>query len=686
MGEILRPADCRAQDDGCLPGTAFGCARDDGAEHEHLETGIVPRPREVYSWGEIVTLSSPALGWTGASKAETEELERLAEEKGLEPAGETPSPGDAGDSPAGEGGDKGDSSRPIEGGLWVVFHEIGEWGILETECSLETGGIPGAYYLEVVAGDGASGDGASGGGSGDGGGASGDGGSGGGSGDGGGASGDGASGSSDVVAHVYAPDEDGRFYALKTLRQMVTGAVGDSPAGIRLGALFDRPAIRLRGVLEGFYGDPWGDEDRLGMLREAANLKLNNFVYAPKGDAAINIGWMVPFSAEDISRMKALVKEAKKNRMQLCYELHPGWLLHYSSDEDLAKIAAKFDIMVENGVACLILALDDVSRALVPPDPDYFSDYTSAQAAFVPKLGKAILAKHPGVSLVFVPSEYFTNHPGAAAALPVLGVALPQEWGVAWTGTEVLPETISLADAQAVEAMLKRKVMLGDNYPVSDGAQDTGTIHLGPLTGRAPDLLPGLAGIAFNIMPLPYASLPALATGADYSWNPEAYDPAESLTSVCALYGGAGGKDALCTLATVNRSKTLAGSEAPELSAATAAFWDAWDAAAADGGKSLESEFFVSFLSAASGLASSDVHPKIAAEILPWGEKLTAYGEAGILALSLLKAQAAGDPVASKDAEALALMVEALLSPGPRPTGPIMDEFLARALSELPAN
>ena len=70
-------------------------------------------------------------------------------------------------------------------------------------------------------------------------------------------------------------------------------------------------------------------------------------------------------------------------------------------------------------------------------------------------------------------------------------------------------------------------MILWDNYPVNNGAP---AMHLGPVTGRDPDLCDVLDGYMGN--PLRQQNqinrLPLL-TCADYAYNPKAYDPFRSI-------------------------------------------------------------------------------------------------------------------------------------------------------------
>jgi hyaluronoglucosaminidase len=482
-----------------------------------------------------------------------------------------------------------------------------------------------------------------------------------------------------AIAEIAASDDAGRFYALKTLRQLL---VPGEFLAIHPATIYDRPATATRGILEGYYGQPWEPADRLSMVVESAHLKFNTYVYAPKGAATINTAWMIPFEKQELDHFAKLAEVARENHVRVCFEIHPSFLFHYSTQSDFDILLAKFEAVVDVGIDCLVLAYDDVPPELVPPDDEVFGSYTDAQMDFVPRLGEALLANHPDLQLAFVPVEYFTLHEDAESAWPAFGEALQQQWQIAWTGQHIGSPTVTLEDAEEATALMGRKPLLGDNYPVSDDAYKTGIVHLGPLRGRDRDLVDSLSGLAFNAMPLPYASLPALATCGDYSWNPGGYDPDLSASNSARLYAGESGEAGLLTLMMANRSPMLDGSHAPDLENAVTAFWEAWESEVdvAIAATLLRTQFFDSYLGITDAMLGEAAQADVTAQLLPWAEALEAHGAAGGLAVSLLEARLQGETVEVTSLEAALTDLKAHVA---KPAGGQLVGFLERALQEL---
>ncbi len=148
------------------------------------------------------------------------------------------------------------------------------------------------------------------------------------------------------------------------------------------------------------------------------------------------------------------------------------------------------------------------------------------------------------------------------------------------------------------------------------------------------------------------------------------------------FFGGADGADALRLIAENNRSPMLEGSYAPGLEAALATFWSAYDLGSDLTGPAelLEQEFFTPFTTIPAGFADPWPWASLQAELLPWADKLAAYGAAGNVALALMLTKASGGDY---DVEELVTLMASLDESFARPTGDIMPAFLMRVAQSL---
>jgi hyaluronoglucosaminidase len=366
------------------------------------------------------------------------------------------------------------------------------------------------------------------------------------------------------------------------------------------------------------------------------------------------------------------------------WSLRFGLPVRFSSQADRDAVLAKLDALVAEGVDQIVLAFDDTGKGLLPADQGVYASFVDGQIDFLNAVGPAFRARHPDVPLALTPVEYFTHHPDAGTDLRKLAAALPLDWPIAWTGTEVGSTTIDAADAREAALLLGRPPTLGDNYPVSDDARRTGVLHLGPLVGRSADLAGAVDGLLWNAMPLAWASRLGLGTAADYAWNPAAYEPEASLRRVAQALAGEHGGEGLVTLALANRSAMLEGSAAPELQAELEAFWAARAAGTPtdQAGTALQARFGA-YVAEQEILGAAPLAPELRAELKEWSDALATYGFLGYAALDLLARADAGAPPADADVSALAAAAEAATAGIPRPTGRLMDDFLARVVAEL---
>ncbi|KTF70708.1 hypothetical protein ATB93_18635 [Sphingomonas sp. WG] len=67
-----------------------------------------------------------------------------------------------------------------------------------------------------------------------------------------------------------------------------------------------------------------------------------------------------------------------------------------------------------------------------------------------------------------VPTEYYETK--GSSYKSGLGKQLDSQIVVQWTGTDVVPQSISINDAKAAQEAFGRKTLLWDNYPVNDYA------------------------------------------------------------------------------------------------------------------------------------------------------------------------------------------------------------------------
>lgn len=84
---------------------------------------------------------------------------------------------------------------------------------------------------------------------------------------------------------VAGSDDAGTYYGVQTLLQILA-----QPEVMSV-EIKDYPACAQRGVIEGFYGNPWSDADRKSQFDFYGKNKLNIYVYGPKDDPYHRTKW-----------------------------------------------------------------------------------------------------------------------------------------------------------------------------------------------------------------------------------------------------------------------------------------------------------------------------------------------------------------------------------------------------------
>ncbi|MEV0514685.1 beta-N-acetylglucosaminidase domain-containing protein, partial [Nonomuraea sp. NPDC050405] len=349
---------------------------------------------------------------------------------------------------------------------------------------------------------------------------------------------------------ITGADPAGAFYGAQTLISLVMAPCATHALCVPAADVRDWPVLPLRGTIEGFYGTPWSHADRLEHLRFSGRNKLNTYVYAPKDDPFHRERWRDPYPETELARLADLVAEAAARHVRFVFALSPGLSMVYSDPAERAALRAKAAQVWEAGVREYALLFDDI-RAELEHEPDRAAFGTgpgasgSAHAAVCRDFAEEFLAPRGAERpLTMVPTDYAGT--GRTAYRDRLAEELPAGVLVWWTGSDVVVGSISADEIAAAAASYGHRVALWDNFPVNDF--DFARVFLGPLTGRDTDLDTGLdtgldtmplAGITANPMVQAAASQLALATVADYAWQPAAYDAARSHRRAVRLVPGA---------------------------------------------------------------------------------------------------------------------------------------------------
>ena len=308
---------------------------------------------------------------------------------------------------------------------------------------------------------------------------------------------------------IAGHDERGTFYAIQTLKQLLNGNTLPEVE------IKDFPAVAYRGVVEGFYGQPWSHEDRIRQLQFYGENKLNTYIYGPKDDPYHSSpNWRKPYPEKEARQISELVALSKANKVDFVWAIHPGLDIQWN-EQDRQALLNKFEKMYELGVRSFAVFFDDISGEGTNP---------VRQAELLNAIQDQFIAQKEDVTpLIMCPTEYNKSwsNPKEGTYLDILGEKLHPSIMIMWTGDRVISD-ITCDGLQWINKRIKRPAYVWWNFPVSDYVRDH--LLMGPAYGLDLQAGPLMSGFVSNPMERAEASKIAIFGVADYSWNPEKYN------------------------------------------------------------------------------------------------------------------------------------------------------------------
>jgi hyaluronoglucosaminidase len=266
------------------------------------------------------------------------------------------------------------------------------------------------------------------------------------------------------------------------------------------------------GIIEGYFGTPWNWEERRAVVAQLAPVGYRFFHYAPKGDAYLRRRWQESHPLEEARQIADFVRFCHDKSVRVGIGLSPYEAFNDFNDGVKQAFVRRINDLAALGIDDLGIFFDDMHANL----PDL------AQKQI--EIMHLALTMAPHLKLIMTPS-YYSNDPLLDRVfgprphnyLADLGSGLDPSIDIYWTGEETCSLEISPGHVQEIGALLRRKPLLWDNYPVNDGPRMSEFLHLRGFTGRSARLADWVAGHAINPALQPHLScIPAITLADAY--------------------------------------------------------------------------------------------------------------------------------------------------------------------------
>lgn len=314
---------------------------------------------------------------------------------------------------------------------------------------------------------------------------------------------------------IIGYDEKGAYYGIQTLRQLLESPEGADEKFPYM-RISDWPDLKYRGVVEGFYGEPWSHEVRLSLIDFYGKYKMNCYLYGPKDDPYHSSpNWRLPYPPEQEQNIKELVAACNRNRVDFVWAIHPGKDIQWN-ETDYRNLVNKFEMMYYLGVRSFALFFDDIEGEGTNP---------VRHVELVNRLIKDFVSKRKGVTnLIICPTDYsrLWAKPGPNGPLSIYGRTMDPSVEIFWTG-DVVCSDLTKDTMDWLNERIQRPGFYWWNYPVTDYARHI--LMQGPVYGLSGEVTAAdLSGLVSNPMEHGEASKLALYGVADYTWNIKGYN------------------------------------------------------------------------------------------------------------------------------------------------------------------
>lgn len=322
----------------------------------------------------------------------------------------------------------------------------------------------------------------------------------------------------DNIILISGIDTDAIFYGLETLDLILSQIKKREVQNL---IIKDFANQKIRGVIEGYYGIPWGNENRKELLKFGGRFKNNAFVFAPKDDPYHREKWFDLYPESELKEISELAKLGNEYKNRFIWTITPfqkNPITPENFDESIIKLKEKFEQLYSVGVRQFGILGDDVGNL----------PYETVVKT-VNQMAKWTKEKEDKVyNLIFVPQNYtLDDWENRDLELSSYEKGFDKDVEIVFTGETVLaPVTQDSINRfkKLNDEVTMRNPLFWLNWPVNDIDR---SISRRLFMGKASMLhnnIKNLNGVLTNPMEEPHASLVAIFQVADYTWNSNNFD------------------------------------------------------------------------------------------------------------------------------------------------------------------
>lgn len=347
-----------------------------------------------------------------------------------------------------------------------------------------------------------------------------------------------ASNNGEIV--VLGRDTDAAFYGITSLKHIFNQMNGST---IRNFTIKDYADTNIRGFIEGYYGIPWSNKDRMSLMKFGGDFKMTSYIFAPKDDPYHKEKWREEYPAKELAEITEMVKVGNEAKCRFVWTAHPfmGGFNANNADAEIQALLKKFEQLYKAGVRQFGVLGDDVGQLN--------KDIVVKMMQEVSKWAKA---KGDVYDTVFCPAGYNHSWQGDYSELNKYDKEFPEDIKIFWTGEAVCQpveqKTLNHFRKHNLNGQAtRRSPLFWLNWPVNDinGAR----LMMGKGSLLHTDInVNDLTGVVTNPMQEAEASKVAIFAVADYAWNVKAFDDDKSWKD-SFKYVDAQASEALHTLA-----------------------------------------------------------------------------------------------------------------------------------------